>query len=90
MLGPGPARFGPHLSSHKNDSMGNSTDGTGTAPEAVSPAGSVRPATNDTLHRAIAVLSTARTGLMVTASGAGYRRWRGLDVNPLREDATRD
>ena len=70
--------------------MATSTDGTGTAPEAASPAGSVRPATNDTLHPAVALLSNGRYGVMVTAAGAGYSTWRGLDVTRWREDATRD
>ena len=80
----------PHLSSQRNNSMATSTDGTGTAPEAASPAGSVRPATNDTLHPAVALLSNGRYGVMVTAAGAGYSTWRGLDVTRWREDATRD
>jgi len=70
--------------------MATSTDGTGTAPEAASPAGSVRPATNDTLHPAVALLSNGRYGVMVTAAGAGYSTWRGLDVTRWCEDATRD
>ncbi len=70
--------------------MATSTDGTGTAPEAASPGGSIRPATNDTLHPAIALLSNGRYGVMVTAAGAGYSTWQGLDVTRWREDATRD
>ena len=70
--------------------MATSTDGTGTAPEAASPAGSVRPATNETPPPAVALLSNGRYGVMVTAAGAGYSTWRGLDVTRWREDATRD
>ena len=70
--------------------MATSTDGTGTAPEAGSPAGSVRPAANDAPHPAVALLSNGRYGVMVTAAGAGYSTWRGLDVTRWREDATRD
>jgi hypothetical protein len=66
--------------------MATSTDGTGTAPEAASPAGSVRPATDDTLHPDLALLPHGRYGVMVTAAGAGYRTWRGLDVTRWRED----
>ena len=70
--------------------MATSTDGTGTAPEAASPAGSVRPAADDTPHPAVALLSNGRYGVMITAAGAGYSTWRGLDVTRWREDATRD
>jgi cellobiose phosphorylase len=52
--------------------MATSTDGNGTAPEAASPAQAVRPATNETLHPAIALLSNGRYGGMVTAAGAVY------------------
>ena len=47
--------------------MATSTDGTGTTPEAASPPGSMRPATDDTLPPAIALLSNGRYGVMVTA-----------------------
>ena len=70
--------------------MATSTDGTGSAPEAAAPAGSVQPATNETLPPAVALLSNGRYGVMVTAAGAGYSTWRGLDVTRWREDATRD
>ena len=70
--------------------MATSTDGTGTAPEAASPAGSVHPAANDAPPPAVALLSNGRYGVMVTAAGAGYSTWRGLDVTRWREDATRD
>ena len=52
--------------------MATSTDGNGTAPEAASPAQAVRPATDETLHPAIALLSNGRYGGMVTAAGAVY------------------
>ena len=61
----------PHLSSRRNNSMATSTDGTGTAPEAASPAGSVRPATDDTLPPAVALLSNGAYRVMITAAGAG-------------------
>ena len=70
--------------------MATSTPGTGTTPEAASPPGSMRPATDDTFHPAIALLSNGRYSVMVTASGAGYSTWRGRDVTRWREDATRD
>ena len=54
------------------------------------PAGSVQPATNETRPPAVALLSNGRYGVMVTAAGAGYSTWRGLDVTRLGEDATRD
>ena len=47
------------------------TDGTGTAPEVGSPAGSLRPAANDAPHPAVALLSNGRYGVMITAAGAG-------------------
>ena len=70
--------------------MATSTDGAGTAPEAASPAGSVRPAADDTPLPAVALLSNGRYGVMITAAGAGSSTWRGLDVTRWREDATRD
>ena len=70
--------------------MATPTDGTGTAPEAASPAGSVRPAADDTPHPAVALLSNSQYSVMVTAAGAGYSTWRGLDVTRWREDVTRD
>ena len=38
----------------------------------------------------IALLSNSQYSVMVTAAGAGYSTWRGLDVTRWREDATRD
>lgn len=70
--------------------MATSTDGTGTAPEAASPGRSARPATSDALAPEITLLSNGRYGVMITAAGAGYSTWQGLDVTRWREDATRD
>jgi len=39
---------------------------------------------------AIALLSNASYGVMITSAGAGYSTWRGLDVTRWREDVTRD
>jgi cellobiose phosphorylase len=39
---------------------------------------------------ALTLLSNGSYGVMVTAAGAGYSTWRGLDVTRWREDATRD
>ncbi|RYF63788.1 MAG: glycosyl transferase, partial [Comamonadaceae bacterium] len=36
------------------------------------------------------VLSNGNYSVMLTASGAGYSRWRGLAITRWREDATRD
>ncbi len=36
------------------------------------------------------LLSNGRYAVMLTASGSGYSRWRGLAVTRWREDATRD
>ena len=38
----------------------------------------------------IALLSNGSYSVMITAAGAGYSTWRGLDVTRWREDATRD
>jgi cellobiose phosphorylase len=38
----------------------------------------------------VALLSNNQYNVMITASGAGYSTWRGLDVSRWREDATRD
>jgi cellobiose phosphorylase len=50
----------------------------------------VRPSTNDTLPPALTQLSNGRYSVVITASGAGYSTWQGLDVTRWREDATRD
>ena len=42
------------------------------------------------MHPAVTLLSNGRYGVMITAAGAGYSTWRGLDVTRWREDATRD
>ena len=68
--GPSTSPGNQDLSSRRNNSMATSTDGTGTAPEAASPAGSVRPATDDTPPPAVALLSNGRYGVMVTSAGA--------------------
>ena len=61
------------------------------ASEAISEAPTVRrlsamPAGAPTTH----LLSNGRYAVMLTASGAGYSRWRDLAVTRWREDATRD
>src|SRR4030095_10276972 len=38
----------------------------------------------------VALLSNNQYNVMITAAGAGYSTWRGLDVTRWREDATRD
>src|SRR4029434_1717327 len=38
----------------------------------------------------VALLSNNQYNVMITASGAGYSTWRGLDVSCWLEDATRD
>jgi cellobiose phosphorylase len=38
----------------------------------------------------VALLSNGRYSVMITAAGAGYSTWHGLDVTRWREDATRD
>src|SRR3954447_23116858 len=39
---------------------------------------------------ALTLLSNGSYGVMLTAAGAGYSTWRGMDVTRWREDATRD
>jgi cellobiose phosphorylase len=41
-------------------------------------------------HHEIALLSNGTYSVMVTANGAGYSMWRGLDISRWRADATRD
>ena len=38
----------------------------------------------------VALLSNNQYNVLITAAGAGYSTWRGLDVTRWREDATRD
>src|SRR5678815_2671076 len=38
----------------------------------------------------VALLSNNQYNVMITAAGAGYSTWRGMDVTRWREDATRD
>lgn len=38
----------------------------------------------------VALLSNGRYSLLITAAGAGYSRWRNVDVTRWREDPTRD
>ena len=45
---------------------------------------------NETIKPSVALLSNSQYSVMVTAAGAGYSTWRGLDVTRWREDATRD
>jgi len=45
---------------------------------------------NDGASPSVALLSNNRYSVMITAAGAGYSTWRGLDVTRWREDATRD
>ena len=54
------------------------------------PDGGVRFATADTRHPVVALLSNGRYAVMISAAGAGYSTWRGLDVTRWREDGTRD
>ena len=67
-----------------------------TAPSAEPPAAAtvpddpVRFTTAATRYPAVALLTNGRYGVMVTAAGAGYSTWRGMDVTRWREDATRD
>ncbi|MFT3790430.1 MAG: glucoamylase family protein [Rudaea sp.] len=44
----------------------------------------------DTPRPAVQLLSNGNYHLMLTQSGAGYSRWRGLDLTRWREDPTRD
>ena len=44
----------------------------------------------ETIKPSVALLSNSQYSVMVTAAGAGYSTWRGLDVTRWREDATRD
>ncbi|MHC2359672.1 GH36-type glycosyl hydrolase domain-containing protein [Rhizobium leguminosarum] len=39
---------------------------------------------------AVALLSNDRYSVLVTAAGAGYGMWQGLDITRWREDSTRD
>ncbi|TCU31938.1 GH36-type glycosyl hydrolase domain-containing protein [Rhizobium azibense] len=39
---------------------------------------------------AVALLSNDRYSVLVTAAGAGYGTWQGLDITRWREDSTRD
>src|SRR5689334_20107551 len=64
---------------------------TSTSPRATAPfGGSARSAPVDTRLPAVALLSNGRYGVMLTAAGAGYGTWRGMDVTRWREDGTRD
>ena len=65
---------------------------TTTAGEPVRPATATGPgrATADTPYPEVALLSNGRYGVLITAAGAGFGTWRGLDVTRWREDATRD
>src|SRR5262249_19759897 len=50
-----------------------------------------KPASSDaTTIPSIALLSNNQYSVMITAGGAGYSTWKGLDVTRWREDATRD
>jgi cellobiose phosphorylase len=50
----------------------------------------VRFTTADTRRPAVALLSNGQYSVTITAAGAGYSVWRGLDVTRWREDGTRD
>src|SRR6516165_12748143 len=52
--------------------------------------GGARFTSADTRRPAVALLSNGRYGVTITAAGAGYSAWRGLDVTRWREDGTRD
>ena len=45
---------------------------------------------HDTAPPATHLLSNGRYAVMLTATGAGYSRWRDIAVTRWREDATRD
>jgi cellobiose phosphorylase len=45
---------------------------------------------DDAASPSVALLSNNQYNVMITAAGAGYSTWRGLDVTRWREDATRD
>ena len=51
---------------------------------------SIRDSFETSASPRVALLSNGQYSAMITAAGAGFSTWRGLDVTRWREDATRD